>query len=348
MMLGIKKEMQRIYKCLSQKEFVYDNYKLVPLRDEDKYAIMRWRNEQIDILRQKEPLTKEMQEAYFSTVVDKLFLEDRPSQLLFSFLENNILTGYGGLVHIDWERRTAEISFLTATDRNKDAQQFSNDWSVYLKILKKISDICLGFSKIFTYSYDIRPQLYKVLNENNFVEEQRIKDHVIIKNKSYDVLINSYSFYDLSFRMADKEDAMLYFKWANDSEVRANSYKNGLIEYEDHCKWFFAKLASGNCFFYLFLNKHNEPVGQVRIDKGAKETIIGISVDELFRGKSLSGKMLRIATDEYLRKYSGEKVTAYIKCENISSFKSFITTGFTEQGVVEISGAKSYQLIKQK
>lgn len=348
MTLGIKKEIQRSYKCLPQKEFIYDNYKLVPIRDEDKYVIMKWRNEQIKILRQKEPLTKEMQETYFSSVVDELFFEDRPSQLLFSFLENNILIGYGGLVHIDWERRTAEISFLTATDRNKDAQQFSNDWSVYLKILKKISDIHLGFAKIFTYSYDIRPQLYKVLNENNFVEEQRIKDHVIIESETYDVLINSYYFYDLSFRMADKNDVMLYFNWANDSEVRANSYKIESIEYEDHCRWFFAKLASGNCFFYLFLNKYNQPVGQVRIDKGAKETTIGISVDKLFRGKSLSGKMLGIATDEYLRMCSGDKVTAYIKYENVSSFKSFITAGFTEQGVVEISGFKSYQLIRQK
>jgi hypothetical protein len=103
----------RNYRCLTQQEFAKGELKLVPIRDEDKYSIMKWRNEQIAILRQKSPLTKENQEKYFKEVVEKLFETDQPSQLLFSFLEKGNLIGYGGLVHIDWENKNAEISFLT-------------------------------------------------------------------------------------------------------------------------------------------------------------------------------------------------------------------------------------------
>jgi hypothetical protein len=184
--------MQRTYKCLSQQEFVNENYKLVPIRDEDKYEIMQWRNEQIDILRQKEVLTEEKQEWYFKNVVAELFEQEKPNQLLFSFLENDILIGYGGLVHINWESKNAEISFLTVTERNVNQNQFVNDFKFYLKILKKIVESSLKFIKIFTYAYDIRPYLFQALIENDFVEEARLKKHIIIDNKSHDVIIHSY------------------------------------------------------------------------------------------------------------------------------------------------------------
>jgi hypothetical protein len=89
--------MNRAYKILKKTTFQNGIYSLVPIREEDKYIIMQWRNEQIDILRQKQVLTKEEQEQYFSATIANLFEQEKPTQLLFSFLENNILIGYGGL-----------------------------------------------------------------------------------------------------------------------------------------------------------------------------------------------------------------------------------------------------------
>lgn len=37
----------RTYKCLNQQVFESGDYKLVPIRHEDRYSIMQWRNEQI-------------------------------------------------------------------------------------------------------------------------------------------------------------------------------------------------------------------------------------------------------------------------------------------------------------
>jgi hypothetical protein len=47
--------MQRVYKCLSQAEFINGSYKVISIRNSDRYDIMQWRNEQLEILRQKEP-----------------------------------------------------------------------------------------------------------------------------------------------------------------------------------------------------------------------------------------------------------------------------------------------------
>jgi hypothetical protein len=183
--------MSREYKCLNEPIENWDNFKIVPILDSDKLIIMQWRNGQIDILRQNKLLTEQEQELYFANVVNKLFEEDYPNQLLFGFYEDNILIGYGGLVHINWVDKNAEISFLTETSRNKDVQIFKNDWSVYLKLIEKIAFDQLNMIKIYTYSYDIRPHLVEVLTYSGYLLEARLKKHISIQNKLVDILIHS-------------------------------------------------------------------------------------------------------------------------------------------------------------
>ena len=82
------------YKCLNQNEFEAGDYKIVPIRYEDRMEIMKWRNEQIFHLRQNNVLSEDDQENYFGSVIKDLFFENKPSQLLFSFLLNNNLNTY--------------------------------------------------------------------------------------------------------------------------------------------------------------------------------------------------------------------------------------------------------------
>tara|TARA_B110000971_G_scaffold215544_1_gene249216 strand:+ start:722 stop:964 length:243 start_codon:yes stop_codon:yes gene_type:complete len=49
-----------VYNCLSQNEFVIEDYKLVPIRYEDRLTIMKWRNEQMYHLRQNKLLTNKL------------------------------------------------------------------------------------------------------------------------------------------------------------------------------------------------------------------------------------------------------------------------------------------------
>ncbi|MFC7668495.1 hypothetical protein ACFQT0_14770 [Hymenobacter humi] len=78
-----------IYRPLPQAEYRWENYRLIPIRYEDREPIRAWRNAQLEVLRQAEPLTAEQQDAYFQRVVLPLFEQEKPGQLLFSLLHHD-------------------------------------------------------------------------------------------------------------------------------------------------------------------------------------------------------------------------------------------------------------------
>lgn len=176
------------YIALNRQVYTLNDYSLVPIRMEDRYNIMQWRNEQIYHLRQAEPLTKEEQDWYFDNVVAKLFDQEQPDQLLFSFLKNGECIGYGGLVHINWTDKHAEISLVI--DTQKENTNLSTHWKTYLKILEKVAFKELKLHKIFTYAYDLRPHLYEIFEDSKFFQEARLKGHVMYQGQFVDVVIH--------------------------------------------------------------------------------------------------------------------------------------------------------------
>lgn len=98
---------------------------------EDWEPIRQWRNAQMDILRQDHEITPEEQCAYARKYYDEC-LSYKPPQKLYSFFVSGPseirpglpthkeavedmepkLIGYGGLVHINWDTLSAEVSFL--------------------------------------------------------------------------------------------------------------------------------------------------------------------------------------------------------------------------------------------
>ena len=178
----------RDYKCLSKQTYSLNEYQIVPIRDQDRYDIMQWRNEQIYHLRQSKLLDKESQDKYFDTVVSKLFVAEKPDQILFSYLENGVCIGYGGLVHINWIDKNAELSYIMNT---KNELNFNAHWSNFLTLIEQVAFEELQFHKIFTYAFDLRPHLYKVLEENGYKKEAILKEHCFFDNEFIDVIIHS-------------------------------------------------------------------------------------------------------------------------------------------------------------
>lgn len=81
------------------------------LRREHIYKIMEWRNAQMEWLRQAKPLTVEDQEKWFNTYINGLTTYCPPNYLYAIYWFSDFI-GYGGLVHIDWDKMEAEVSFL--------------------------------------------------------------------------------------------------------------------------------------------------------------------------------------------------------------------------------------------
>ena len=177
------------YKALTNQIFTTEEYSIVPLRMEDRYDIMKWRNEQIYHLRQHKPLAKEDQDKYFETIVASLFEKEQPGQILFSYLENDVCIGYGGLVHINWIDKNAEISFIMNTVL--ETENFKKHWEIFLNLIEQVAFTDLKLHKIFTYALDLRPYIYDIFIESGFKEEARLKEHCFFENKFIDVVIHS-------------------------------------------------------------------------------------------------------------------------------------------------------------
>ena len=336
----------RNYKCLVNSVFQENTFSLVPIRDEDKYVIFEMRNEQMYHLRQAKPLTIKDQEDYFENVVSKLFEAEKPNQLLFSFLKNGEFVGYGGLVHINWIDKNAEISFIMKTELEKE--NFEYFWKNYLSLLDKLAFQELNLHKIFTYAFDLRPYLYTVLESCGFKEEARLKEHCFFDKQFLDVVYHVKMNKTISFRKANENDMILYFNWTNDASVRENSYKSEPISLENHQNWFYKKIKDETCFMVVFENHIGTAIGQVRIQKQDKNiAVIGISNDANHRGKGYASKMIQLASEEFLKQNSQICISAYIKIENKASEEAFQKAGYELDVVLEYDGIPSYHYIKK-
>ena len=178
------------YNFLSNNKCCFNEYCLVPLREEDIELIRKWRNEQIDYLRQNKPLTKDEQSNYYHQIIKKSFSEKKPETILFSFTLKNICVGYGGFVHVDWNLKKAELSFILDTNRAKELETYKKEFSIFLQLILEIGFKQILFNKIFTETFDIRPNTILVLEKAGFVLENRMVSKNYINSSYVDSLFH--------------------------------------------------------------------------------------------------------------------------------------------------------------
>lgn len=154
---------------------------------------------------------------------------------------------------------------------------------------------------------------------------------------------------ELKFRLATADDVHLLFEWANDDLVRANSYNQQPILFDNHAKWFNEKLKDSNALFLIFLDKNEQPVGQVRYQINNREAVVGILVDKSHRGKGYASKMLSIAADYFQRLNPDVEIQAFIKVTNTASYQAFIKAGYNLQEKFLYNNTdESFKLVKRK
>ncbi len=301
------------------------NIAIVPIRYEDRFLIMKWRNEQIYHLRQEKFLTEEDQNHYFNHVVLALFDQLRPGQILFSYLENDKCIGYGGLVHINWSDRRAEVSFIIDTELEKEF--FKRHWTIFLRLIEQVAFRELNFHKIYTYAFDLRPYLYEAIEAVGFRKEATLREHCFFNGEYIDVILHSKLNNYISLRRADKNDKKLIFEWANDMSARANSFSTDKINFDMHSLWFDNKMKDENAVYFI-CQRHDLSIGLIRFDKdGNGLMVISIYLEAQYRGRGLAAELIRVACREFLLERSAD-IYAYIKVENIASVQSFTKAGF--------------------
>jgi RimJ/RimL family protein N-acetyltransferase len=321
------------YKVLDKQEFIDGEFKLNPLRASDRSAIRKWRNEQIYHLRQQRLITEADQDYYFDNVIASLFEMEKPPQILFSYLHNDECIGYGGLVHINWIDKNAEVSFIMNTDLEKDF--FAFHWNTFLKLLEKIAFEELCLHKIFTWAFDIRQHLYPVLLSAGFREEARLREHCKIKGVYMDILIHSKFNNVLNLECITESDLQTTYQWAIDKKVRQFAFSKDEISLENHSKWFFQKLNNPDCV-YLLLKKESQSIGSIRFDINQGIAIISYLVDPRFHGFGYGTKLLWLG-EEYVKENRKDVIAlkGVVMNENILSLKLFEKLGYI--GTIEDS-----------
>jgi len=328
------------YKALSRSHYSLGKYSIVPIRDEDRYDIMEWRNEQIYHLRQSKPLSKEDQDAYFDNIVSDLFDRKEPSQLLFSYLEGDTCLGYGGLVHINWIDLNAEVSFIMAT--NLETDHFELHWKQFVALLENVAFQGLGLHKIFTYAFDLRPRLYTAIESLGFIHEARLKEHCYFENKFIDVLIHSKIASELVLREANPSDIELTYRWAADSVVRKFALSRGEITFDNHKYWFLDKLEDENCI-YLIAMSNSQAVGSVRMDITENGgALISYLIDPNFHGKGYGLKLLEKGVQWAISDSRINYIEGHVMDENVASIKIFERLSFEMKSSKD--GLRVYQM----
>ncbi|MGI5883003.1 MAG: GNAT family N-acetyltransferase [Dethiobacteria bacterium] len=162
----------------------------MPVQPNHIEFIRQWRNAQIGVLRQSEPITKEQQIEYFDNHIWPDMNKKYPENILLSILEGNTLIGYGGLVHIAWVHRRAEVSFLLKPEYTVDQDVYSRYFTVFLQLIRELAFQELGFQRLHTETYASRSNTISTLENTGFVREGLMRKHVIKNGKTEDSLIH--------------------------------------------------------------------------------------------------------------------------------------------------------------
>lgn len=319
------------YICLKQQKFSLGVYSLVPLRYDDRFDIMKWRNEQIYHLRQARPLTEDDQQRYFDNVVARMYDNPKPDQILFSYLEKGNCIGYGGLVHINWIDQNAEISFIMDTQLEKE--HFAEHWGNYLTMLKEVAFSDLNIHKIYTYAFDLRPHLYTMLEANGFVREATLKGHCCFEGKYKDVVIHSFINYQydiINYVDCTREQHLEILNLRNLDDVRMWMVNPEVIPEENHFQ-FVDHLKGNPDRLYFAIYRDNLLVGTYNLTKendGIWERGIIANPNTKVKGETARWEN-RILAD--LPKHGIKAVTAKVKQDNPRSIKYHEKLGYQEQ-----------------
>ena len=131
-------------------------------------------------------------------------------------------------------------------------------------------------------------------------------------------------------RIARVGDAQLFWEWANDREVRDNSWSPREVELSSHLAWFKGKIESKDSKMYV-LESEARPVAQVRYDRTLRgEAEIDFSVSSKWRGQGLGTKALLLTKEDARRSLGVCRVVGIVKSANVGSCKAFLKASFVE------------------
>lgn len=136
----------------------------------------------------------------------------------------------------------------------------------------------------------------------------------------------------LTLRSAAREDSRRYWEWANEPAVRAASFKESAIGWDEHERWFARCLRDSACRLYVVIDDQLGPVGQVRLERRSPaEVEVDISIGAEHRGRHLGVEALTLVCSEAWA-WAQPMISARVKAGNAASIRMFDRAGFRRVG----------------
>lgn len=178
------------YACLKNTEFTDGLFTLRSLRFQEMELIRKWRNEQIVVLRQQKPITALEQASYYRNQVLQEKLSKRPKNLLLAIFKGVALIGYGGLVHLNWHKRSGEVSFLLDPRIMSDEIEYENAFTSFLSLIEKVAKEELDLTMITSETFSFRQRHIEIMEEFGFRKVAELKDSGIANGKTYNSIFH--------------------------------------------------------------------------------------------------------------------------------------------------------------
>lgn len=138
----------------------------------------------------------------------------------------------------------------------------------------------------------------------------------------------------LRLRQALAADQWLYHWWANDPQVRLQSFHTDPIPLAQHRHWFAGRLSSPLTLLRVLVDGDGLPIGQIRFERAGESddrVMISFSLDRLARGRGLAPRLLELGLRDMVRCW-GDKCEPFgeVRSENVPSCRAFLRVGFQE------------------
>ena len=149
---------------------------------------------------------------------------------------------------------------------------------------------------------------------------------------------------DIRLRRVEPGDCRRLFDWANEAEVRRQSFNSEPISWEDHQRWFARKLQDPRCFHFVGLGGEGAEVGMVRFEVDGAIACISVSVDRGHRGGGMGAALIRAGVEAMAGVSEVAQIQAYIKDENVASVRAFERAGFGDTEQVTVGARDAVRL----
>ena len=131
----------------------------------------------------------------------------------------------------------------------------------------------------------------------------------------------------MQLRFLSNEDCDILLQWRNDPVTRSMSRNQDEVSADQHRRWFAQALDNPDMILLMGI-KDGQRIGLIRFDQQEDRWETSINLNPAERGKGLGKTLLRQGMEHFWSVYPMQRLSAWVRAENLVSRKIFEACGF--------------------